>query len=312
MRYAESNQQSRLTGQLTPRGGHPGLSTGGALLFGLPFVGAGVGIAGVGLKAFPVDPASVHAPYWVLTVFGVCFFSAGLLLWSMAIRQFILNRRRAQTSGGGPEAVALADYAWDPRGDHPSRWRRVGKALLLAIALTTFLSIFNWWAFFSKEGPLPLKVIVILFDLILAVLWGSFFLTLARAFRFSDSRIDFVRFPYAIAQPIVIRWQVPHGISQPVRGSFTLRCVEEWWETSGSGKNRSRHLIKEARWSGTWELESGDQLLGANTQEFTFAPAPDASPTNLSAAKPIYWEFEVKLEMAGPDFVETYLVPVYQ
>jgi hypothetical protein len=37
----------------------------------------------------------------------------------------------------------------------------------------------------------------------------------------------------------------------------------------------------------------------------------DARPTQLSGDKPLYWELEVKLDLPGLDFNETYLVPVY-
>lgn len=296
---------------MTQRGSQSALSTSGALLFGLPFIGAGVAITMIGLKVIHVDPKSVHAPYWVLTVCGACFFAAGLMLWSMAVRQFRSNRRRAETSGGGSEAVALADYDWNKRGYQPSRWNKVFKSFGIGVALTVFLSIFNWWAFFSGS-PLMVKLIVGFFDLILVVVWGQFILTLARALRFNDSRIDFARFPYSINEPILIRWQAANGISKPVKGSFTLRCLQEWWETTNSGNKRSTYLVKEEIWSGTWQLEPADELLPGKTREFRFEPAADAKATSLSAKKPIYWEFEVKLAMAGPDFVETYLVPVYQ
>jgi hypothetical protein len=312
MRYHQSNQRRRLSGQLTQRGSQSGLSTGGAFLFGLPFVGAGVGISLVGMNVVPVDPSSVHAPFWVLTVFGVCFFAAGLMLWSMSLRQFSLNRRRSIINDSGAEAVAMADHAWNKRGHQPSRWKKVIKSLGVAVALTVFLSIFNWWAFFSRDGPLMVKIIVSVFDLVLAILWGNFFLTMARALRFGQSRIEFVRFPYSVNEPILLRWQVANGISKPIKGSFTLRCVEERWETTESGGERNTTLIHDEVWSGTWELESADEeLLPNKTREFRFEPTINAMATNFRAKQPIYWEFEVKIKLSGPNFVETYLVPVY-
>lgn len=312
MQYRESNQRQMLTGQMTQRSSQWAMSTGAGLLFGLPFVGSGAWTTLIGLKVVQVDSKSVYAPYWVLTVCGLCFLGAGLAIWFAALRQLLWKRRRVPPTADGTEAAALADYNWNRRGYQPSRWRKVFKALTGAVALTVFLSIFNWWAFFSKDGPFMVKCIVGLFDLILVVLWGNFFLTLARALRFSNSRIDFTRFPYSVREPIVILWPVAHGISQPTKGSFTLRCLEESWTTSGSGKNRSTRLVKEEIWSGTWRLEATDQLLAGKLHEFRFVPAAEAVPTNFHAPKPIYWEFEVKLAMAGPDFVETYLVPVYQ
>ncbi|HLP76950.1 MAG TPA: hypothetical protein VK327_08530 [Candidatus Paceibacterota bacterium] len=311
MRYEESNERRRLSGQLVQRGSRTGFPTTGAVLFGLPFVGIGVGVTLVGMKVIPVNPAGVHAPYWVLSAFGTCFLAAGLMVWGMALRQYKAHRRQLSGSSNSPEARALADYRWDRRGFQPSRWSKVFKTLGGAIGLSVFLSMFNWWAFFSKDGVLMVKIIVGIFDLVLAFAWGYFFLNLSRALIFGESRIEFTRFPYSSSEPILIRWLVANGISNPRQGSFTLRCVEEWWEASGSGDNRSNHLVHEEIWSGTWQLEPSDQLISGKLQELRFEPPVSAPPTNLSAAKPIYWELEVKIELAGPDFVETYLVPVY-
>lgn len=311
MRYQESNERRRLSGQLTQRSSQTGLSSVGTALFGLPFVVAGMGIGLIGLKVLPVDPKTVHAPYWVLTAFGSCFLAAGLLLWGMAIRQFRANRRRAALGRSGPEAIALTDYDWDRRGFQPSRAKQLFKTLGFAVGLSVFLSMFNWWAF-GMNGPLMVKIIVSIFDLALLALWFQFFLTLARALRFSASRIDFARFPYATNDTILIRWPAPRGMGKPHKGTFTLRCVQEWWERTGSGKNRSTTLIQEELCSGTWELDPKDELPPGKIREFSFPPFPGAQPTSLSSPPAFYWEFEVKLEMSGPDFVESYLVPVYQ
>jgi hypothetical protein len=288
------------------------MSTGGAFLFGLPFVGAGVWILMIGSKVIHVDPQTVHAPYWVLTVCGACFFGAGLMLWGMAIQQFRSNRRRKVITGASREDVAMADYDWDRRGCQPSRWGKVFKGVIVVVAFTVFLSIFNWWAFFSQDGPLMVKCIVGLFDLLLVAVWGQFILTLARALRFSNSRIDFAHFPYSVSEPIVIHWQAANGISKLLKGSFKLRCAQEWWETTRTGNKSSTALAKEELWSGTWQIDPPDELLPGKTREFSFTLPAGALPSCLSASKPVYWEFEVKLEMSGPDFLETYLVPIYQ
>ncbi len=54
-------------------------------LFGIPFVAAGALIVLMGTKLVPVERASVHAPYWVLTVAGVSFVLGGLMVWGMAL-----------------------------------------------------------------------------------------------------------------------------------------------------------------------------------------------------------------------------------
>src|SRR5208337_3191331 len=45
-----------------------------------------------------------------------------------------------------PDEPALADYAWHPEGFEVSEWPGLAKAVALAMALTVFLSMFNWWA----------------------------------------------------------------------------------------------------------------------------------------------------------------------
>ena len=309
MRYHESTERKRLSGQLTARGTQTGLSVKGSVLFGLPFAAMGGFIMLVGMKAIPAKPGSVHAPFWVLTICGFLFFLAGLFLWFKALQQHRANKRRKAISLNTDAANAMRDYPWDSHGCQPARFAKAVQTGIAAIFLTLFLSVFNWWAF-GANGPLLLVIIVAVFDAFLVLAWGNFLLNLSRAIRFGKSRIDFTRFPYALGEPVVIRWQA-EGISQPHKGSFTLRCVEEWWEVSGSGKNRSRRLVQESAWSGIWEIETQDKIITGKNYEFKFQPAIDLPSTSLSSPRVVFWEFAVKLEMAGPDFVANYLVPVY-
>jgi hypothetical protein len=310
MRYEENKSRRRRSGALQPRGAQTGLPLWGMFLFGLPFLGAGTAITLIGLKVIAVNPASVNAPYWVLTVAGLSFFMGGVLLWSMGWRQFQSQRRGAEARQQHPGEPALADNDWNPRGCQGSRWPKVFKAVTAAIFLTVFLSLFNWWAFLAN-GPWMVKAMVVLFDLFLVAVWGQAVLALGRALKFGGSRIEFTRFPYRVSEPVVLRWQAAAGIHEPRKGAFTLRCVEEWYEASGSGRNRSRHLVHEEVWSGAWQVEQAPEVVAGKTLELRFSPPADAPGTALSATKPVFWELEVKLDLPGFDFVETYLVPVY-
>ena len=71
-----------------------GLPAWGGFLFGGIFVAVGTAILLVGTKVLPVDPASVKAPYWVLTAAGASFSLGGLMVWGMAGKQFAANRQR--------------------------------------------------------------------------------------------------------------------------------------------------------------------------------------------------------------------------
>ena len=46
------------------------MSVVGRLVFGLPFCGAGLLILAVATEVLPADPASIHAPMWVLGLAG--------------------------------------------------------------------------------------------------------------------------------------------------------------------------------------------------------------------------------------------------
>jgi hypothetical protein len=309
MHYHESTERKRLSGQLTARGTQTGFSVRGQVLFGLPFAAVGIFIMLIGMKAIQAKPGSVHAPFWVLTICGFLFFLAGLFLWFKALQQHRANKRRKAIDRNTGAADAMRDYPWDSHGCQPARFGKAVQTGVAAIFLTLFLSVFNWWAF-GANGPLPLVIIVAVFDALLVLAWGNFLLNLSRAIRFGKSRIDFTRFPYALGESVVIRWQA-EGITQPHKGSFTLRCVEEWWEVSGSGKNRSRRLVQEIAWSGIWEIETQDKITTGKNYEFKFQPPIDVPSTSLSSPRVVFWELAVKLEMAGPDFVANYLVPVY-
>jgi hypothetical protein len=300
----------RLSGDLQQRGSKMGLPTWGGFLFGSVFVAVGTAIVLVGTKVLPVDPSSVHAPYWVLTVAGMSFALGGLMVWGMAGKQFAANRRRIAVTRQHPNEPALVDYPWHPEGFEVSEWPGVAKAAGLAIGLTIFLSMFNWWAFFAR-GPLMVKGIVMLFDCFGLFMWWQAGRQLGSAIKFGHSRIVFTRFPYRLREPVIIRWQPDAGVNQLQQGTFTLRCVEEWMESSGTGKNRTTKVVHEEIWSAKWVLEQPRNLQLKDAVELRYELPADALPTLLSADKPVFWELEVRLDLPGLDFKQTYLVPIY-
>jgi len=292
------------------RGAQMGLSTAGMFLFGVPFTGVGAVVALIGLKVVPVNPSSVHAPYFVLIAFGLVFGFGGLMIWRMAWKQLQANRHRAVALKQHISEPALEDYDWDPRGFRSHCWSKTVKSFAGVGFLALFLSMFNWWAW-GPHGPWPLKIFVSLFDLWpIFALWQAC-LTFSRALRFGDSRIEYVRFPYRVNEKIVVRWLTPSGMARAEKGTFTLRCVREFYETMGSGSNRSRYIVHEEQWSGTWQLDRPENFPPGKNIELEFQPAANLPATCLSGSATVCWEFEVNLSMPGPDFKEAYLVPVY-
>jgi hypothetical protein len=155
------------------------------------------------------------------------------------------------------------------------------------------------------------KAAVCLFDFAALAIWWSAARQLGRALKFGHSRVKFASFPCRLQEPVVLRWQPYKGINRVNKGTFTLRCVTEWWERHGSGRNQNATLVHEETWSARWILAQPRNLHPRDDVELRYELPADAQPTNFSAEKPIYWELEVKLDLPGLDFNETYLVPVY-
>lgn len=311
LRLETSSERRRLTGRMERRGLQTGWPAWGAFVFGGLFAAVGGAIMLVGMRVMPVNPKDVHAPWWVLTVMGSVFALGGLAVWGMAIRQWRSEQRRREAERRFMGEPALADYGWDTTGFAPARWTRPATALAGAVGLTLFLSIFNWWAFGVNGSPWMVKAIVMLFDLILVLAWWGAFLRLGRALKFGGSRIEFARFPYRPGEAVVVRWRPASGIVRARKGSFTLRGIEEWFERRGSGRNRGAHLVQEEFWRATWRFDEPRQFTRGEMVELRFDLPPDAPGTCLHAEKPVFWEFEVKLDLPGLDFEEVYLVPIY-
>jgi len=307
--YTQLTKKRRLNGVIIKRGLQSGVGALGAFvmfLIGLPFAGIGVWVTLVGFKTVRVNPSDVHAPYFGLATVGLVFLSFGLFLWSMAWRLFRAKRRRALAIANHVNEPALQDYDWDPRGFGSHCWARAVGGIVFAGYLALFLTMFNWWAWVDK-GPLMVKAVVSLFDLILILCCWFTFVALCRAIRFGNSRIEFAHFPYRTNEPIVVHWLTPPGIRRTNKGTFTLRCAKEWTERSG----RSTVTVHEEQWSGAWSLESPEDFSPGKNIDFEFQPPSGLPATCLSGSETFFWEFEISLSLSGPDFAESYLVPVY-
>lgn len=304
-RYEEKRGCVRLLGRTERRGSHLGLSNWGGGLFGGVFVAVGGGIALVGLHVVPVDPGTVHAPYSVLTVVGLVFASCGAMVWGMVVKQMRAQQRQAQH--GDP---VQADFPWDPRGYPSSAVHNALAAWGGTLFFLLFMSIFNWWAFGTPNPGGVVIGVTLLFDLFALAACVETFRRTGIALKFGESSIRFARFPYRCGQPVVVRWVPPTGVERIDSGSATLRCVKEWYETTGDS-DRTRSLVHEQQWAATWRLDMPQTVTPGSPVEFKYTPPAEAPSTALAALAPVFWEFEIKLAMPGLDFEETYLVPVY-
>ena len=210
---------------------------GTAVLMAVPFVLVGAFIALGGFGFVPL-PGKANAPLWVIGFAGLAFFLIGSILLIHGVRG-VLNQRRMASAGMRRLSEPWhADYPWDPRGIRDRAGGRLVGTVTFPIFLVVFLAPFHWWAFMSEAGPWMVKIIVVFFDLILVLVIGKAIYLLGRYFKFGHSRLSFRRFPFRPGDRLLVAFS-----GTPLeRLKATLRFVEERFESSGSGRNRSSQL----------------------------------------------------------------------
>ena len=128
---------------------------------------------------------------------------------------------------------------------------------------------------------------------------------MAQFLRFGHSRLRFRQFPYHPGGALEV------GFDGAAEESITatLRFVEEQFETTGSGSNRSRRLVSREQFGERREFPVN---TGAPEVEIRFdLPDNDEWTTSLSGTPVRYWELVVESEQRGIDFRTTFPLPVY-
>lgn len=276
-----------------------------ALWMALPFVAIGGFFALAGFDFLPL-PGEAHAPRWVIGAVGVAFASGGLVLLGHALRGLWERRRVARVRRRHPDRPWLLDYPWDSGGIDDwgaAPWLASLSAALVVGALAV---PFNWWAFYSGEGVLAVRIATILLNLILLGIVLAFLYRLARFLKYGRTRLTFMRFPFAPGGRIDI------GLS-PVRFAqmqVTLRFVEEAleWRRSGSRRSATHRVIE--RWRETRQVtaQARDRELIVSFQ----LPDEPEWVTDLTAHPGVsYWEVVVEAVTPGIDLRSRFPLPVY-
>lgn len=268
--------------------------------------------------AFPV--ILFGSVYLVLTItealhignpIGLSVFSFSALFMVIISRKVMAEYQDNPTFDNSYD-TALHDYAWNTKGYTPKRQKKAFKNLLQSfvfIALTTLSVVFTASAWIHSHIEAEAWGFIISALLI----FGTFNMCcetvkqIGRLIKYGDSRLVFDTFPYPHYEPITIKWLAPQGLQEANAGEFTLRCLREDYYLVG----RSERVTHIEMWRGTWQLDE-TYIFSTNKIHNFYYELPRCSPiTELNSDKPTYWEFQVKLETADIDFVETYLVPIY-
>ena len=281
------------------------------LIFGVIFTGAGSAILLLALDVIKVSPHSILAPRWVIEVIGAIFAGAGLLMLMNGVRGVCRAIRRRQRAGLFPAEPWRADFAWDPSGFTASDRAGVLVCVAFGLFVVLFMTPFNWWGFRGGGGLFVIALSGV-FDLVGLGLVGYALFLVLRWLKYGDSRLQFEGFPFFLGD-VVTAALVPH---KDVRGcrrvTFTLRCIQERIETTGSGENRSTAEVCYQIWASAFEVEQPGDIAAGHPVPVTFLLPEDAGlSTALADRPPRYWEVEVAAATPGINYKARFLVPVY-
>ncbi len=283
-----------------------------SLLFGLPFLIAGLAILGISGGFIEVDPGSVHAPMWVIGAAGSMFFFAGIAL----ITNGIQGIKRQKIVKEGIRSSKSTPWDWDYPEDSHGVSEKKGKQVLnyfvAALAFVVFLAPFNWWAFVSDESNGMIIFVVGFFDLIILFVIGHFFYNLIQYFRFGSSFLQFHRFPFYLGDSLsAVLLGMPKG-TQIDMIRLHLRFIEERYETSGSGRNRTQRVVPYQLYGDTRKI-SGSELDDRGELNIEWQLPPDENfESEMSRRPACYWELDIDAELPGVNYHARFLLPVYR
>jgi hypothetical protein len=281
----------------------------GAAFFGLPFLAVGVGMI---LAALRVVDVGKHVPYVVVGIFGALFFLAGAFFLTHGLLGVARKWRYLRAAAQRPGEPWLYDFHWHQEGVAFSAFNAMMGRLVAALVWSAFLVPF-FWIGLNVRGAMIFAIFASLFGLVGLVFWYRWLQMLADLIRYGNSFLGYDSFPYYLGGTLRGRLRAPHHVEDIDALTLTLRCVQEKYVTTGSGKDRSTRVVcyelyKEAT---TFERERLAGYAGAEIPVEFHVPA-DQPTTNLAAAPPIYWEIQACGNSSKINYEAYFLVPVYK
>ncbi|WPJ93965.1 hypothetical protein SH580_11005 [Coraliomargarita algicola] len=282
------------------------------LLFGLPFFGFGLYFTLGSLGLVPFDESRVNGPVWLVTAAGLVFLMAGLMIWSMGLQQARVLWAVNKLKHRYPNDAAMADYPWDRNGFSPPRWTPVRKSMVACLFIIVFASIPNYLAYESAPTPWILSLSAITMNLIVIAVFVHLLRTIWHAVKFGRTRLHYPHFPLVPGESVELEVELPPSIRKGESARLHLRCLKEFYITSGSGKNRSKRLVHEVIYEATQTLDAADLAARPGRVSARFDLPDDQPATRIQGDPPHYWELEMLLKVPGLDLNQQFLIPVYE
>jgi hypothetical protein len=277
-------------------------------LFGLPFLAIG---AFIGFSAYSAIHSRSHSPNWVTAVIGAIFFFPGLFLFSHGVRglvrKAIYNHKAAETPG----QPWLFDFHWHPEGISVSAFDAMVSRLIAAVFWNVFLLPFFWIGY--AKHLWPFFIFACLFALLGIFFWVRWAQMLGDLLRYGNTFLAYDGFPYFLGGTLRVRLRAPRHLTVIDSLSFTLRCVQEKYITSGTGQNRTSHVVCYELYKDVIALDHQRLANYVGTEiPVEFRLPTDKLPTSLASTPPTYWQIEARGLARGADYLAYFLVPVYK
>jgi hypothetical protein len=280
-----------------------------SVLFGLPFFAAGIFIGAVALEYVG---GKKHAPDWLVGLVGFFFFAAGAFLIIHGLRGVIRKAKYDSEARQVPHELWLCDYHWRREGVTFSTFNSMLQRLFAALFWNAFLIPF-FWIGLSESGAWFFAVVAGLFALIGLVFWVRWAQMLAELLRYGNTFLGYNNFPFFLGSTLSARLRTPAHYSDLDELTFTLRCVQERYITTNSGRDRTTNVVCFELYSASQTFSHG-QLAAFSNQgiPLEFSLPESQPPTFLVSAPPTYWEIEANGKSSHVNFQAFFLVPVYK
>jgi hypothetical protein len=280
-----------------------------SVLFGIPFLAAGVGI---NLLAFGVIPVHRYVPSWVISVFGDMFLLSGLLFLIHGLHGITRKSRYLSAAAERPGEPWLYDFPWSQEGIAFSAFRDMPLRLLATLFVAAILVPFVWMGL-NIPGKGSFLIFSLPFPLVMLRFWYQWTQQLARQLRYNNRFLSYDDFPYFLGGALRARLRAPHHISEIDALTITLRCVQERYITTVRGNERETQVVCYELYKDVTTL-TRERLAGYAGGEIPVEfRLPAGQPaTSLASTPPVYWEIEARGQSGKISYESYFLVPVYK
>lgn len=250
-----------------------------------------------GVAAVPPKPMFALAATLLLGFVGVTLLVG-------AWRVHAQRRDRVARQLRHPHEPWLADHPWDAEGGRDIAADEIHGSLGFTAACACFAVPMTRAAFFAAARIPPLAFIAVVMDLMLAIGAWQVVRHLRRRVRYGRGRVELPAAPWAPGDEVDVPLEGLGARARALPLVATLRCIEERWETRGTGRTRSTALERYALWEARQSLPPG-----ADRVRFRL---PDEAPACALAERPgRCWELELAGERERDDYLARFLLPVY-